>query len=424
MQPKIYFENIKDVIQTELQKAQDQVLIAVAWFTDDELFEDLVNLSRKGIRIQLLINDDKINKNSGLEYPILFRNGGMVYFVNSRDVLMHNKFCIIDKQTVLNGSFNWTRKASSNLENLTVIKDKATCEKFITQFKSLKECAIPYFEQIDTDHPEYVNNTNDESLSYGELLKRYLKKKENGNYLASLLDLKQAIKIKPEKKQKLLFDIAYCQSKLDDNGNAITNYTKYIEYNPNSSASFNNRGLLYEKLNRIRLSYLDFSEAIKLEPKKALYYNNRANLDEYFINDYDYLSNNKLDIHNSDRINSWGDLGFWMEFNLKKMMNQCVTDYLTVIELDGDFDKGRIYSSIAELYFHLSKYGKSIEFDTKAIRTRTDYDYGYYRRSLSNYNKYNYEDAMYDIERALEIKPDDKVYDNFLKKNKKTKKEP
>ena len=54
MQTEVHFENIKHHIRTELRKATDFVFVAVAWFTDDDLFEELVNLSRKGIQIQLL----------------------------------------------------------------------------------------------------------------------------------------------------------------------------------------------------------------------------------------------------------------------------------------------------------------------------------------------------------------------------------
>jgi len=37
---------------------------------------------------------------------------------------MHNKFCVIDSKTVVTGSYNWTKKAQSNYENITIIKDE------------------------------------------------------------------------------------------------------------------------------------------------------------------------------------------------------------------------------------------------------------------------------------------------------------
>ena len=38
---------------------------------------------------------------------------------------MHNKFCIIDKSIVINGSYNWTRKAKNNFEKSN-LKFKST----------------------------------------------------------------------------------------------------------------------------------------------------------------------------------------------------------------------------------------------------------------------------------------------------------
>ena len=34
--------------------------------------------------------------------------------------MMHNKFCVIDRSTVINGSYNWSYKARQNHENITV----------------------------------------------------------------------------------------------------------------------------------------------------------------------------------------------------------------------------------------------------------------------------------------------------------------
>ncbi|TAE00475.1 MAG: hypothetical protein EAZ97_05805 [Bacteroidetes bacterium] len=33
---------------------------------------------------------------------------------------MHNKFCVIDSDIVLTGSYNWTNQAQRNDENITV----------------------------------------------------------------------------------------------------------------------------------------------------------------------------------------------------------------------------------------------------------------------------------------------------------------
>ena len=48
MQTEAVFENIAERIQQEISKAQKSVFIAVAWFTNKILFNELINEAKKG----------------------------------------------------------------------------------------------------------------------------------------------------------------------------------------------------------------------------------------------------------------------------------------------------------------------------------------------------------------------------------------
>jgi hypothetical protein len=53
---------------------------------------------------------------------------------------MHNKFCIIDAETIITGSYNWTNKAQLNDENILVIKDNhELAQQFMQEFDSILE---------------------------------------------------------------------------------------------------------------------------------------------------------------------------------------------------------------------------------------------------------------------------------------------
>lgn len=52
---------------------------------------------------------------------------------------MHNKFCIIDFQTVIHGTFNWTKAANFNKETIAVVKNRTTAETFADEFMSIKK---------------------------------------------------------------------------------------------------------------------------------------------------------------------------------------------------------------------------------------------------------------------------------------------
>lgn len=57
-----------------------------------------------------------------------------------RSSIMHNKFCVIDCVTVITGSYNWSRKAQQNSENITIISDyPELAQQFIEEFESIFE---------------------------------------------------------------------------------------------------------------------------------------------------------------------------------------------------------------------------------------------------------------------------------------------
>lgn len=142
MQTQAYFENIKYHLQQELGKIQNSVYIAVAWFTDAELFNLICQKAEQGKSVELIIMDDEINNNCGINYNILVNNNGKLWKIRAddSDSIMHNKFCVIDTSTIITGSYNWTIKAQRNYENITIIKESPEiASQFIQEFNLIKE---------------------------------------------------------------------------------------------------------------------------------------------------------------------------------------------------------------------------------------------------------------------------------------------
>lgn len=132
-----YFEEIDFHLKSTLLTAQKSVKICVAWINSlifNKIFQQLNN---RGIRIEIIYNDDCINrKNSFLQ-----NEHTQIYPVKARlsNSLMHNKFCIIDDELLITGSFNWSRAAKNNFEHIIVIKnDYKLVKKFLHEFEDLK----------------------------------------------------------------------------------------------------------------------------------------------------------------------------------------------------------------------------------------------------------------------------------------------
>lgn len=142
MELKAHFSNIHKVIINHLERSQTEIVAAFAWFTDRDIFEVLCKKAHSGIKVSLALIGDEINQGpGGLNFQRLSNFGGKVIFLppGSRDApTMHHKFCVIDRSTVITGSYNWSHKARSNDENITVVTDSTDfAAKYLDTFDSL-----------------------------------------------------------------------------------------------------------------------------------------------------------------------------------------------------------------------------------------------------------------------------------------------
>lgn len=139
---EVYFREsgICDKLLEELDKAQESICVAVAWFTNHVLFDMLHAKLQQKVKVELIIINDFINNwEFGLPFQKFIDSDGKLYFSEHPNI-MHHKFCIIDNQTLFNGSYNWTYFAEKNNdENIMLFKGKPELIKqFNGEFNRLK----------------------------------------------------------------------------------------------------------------------------------------------------------------------------------------------------------------------------------------------------------------------------------------------
>lgn len=140
---KVYFKNIEDVIVTQIKDANNQISVAVAWFTNQLIFDSLVDALKRNVAVKILILNDVLNRNEfGLDFGVLSKLGAEVRFAKSSKGTMHNKFCIIDDM-VITGSFNWTYHAKNNSENILMTDDEIVVNSYREEFERLFNDAKP-----------------------------------------------------------------------------------------------------------------------------------------------------------------------------------------------------------------------------------------------------------------------------------------
>ena len=170
MQSEAVFDNIAERIIQEINKARKSIFIAVAWFTNKNLFDELLKKARNGCTVSLIISNDNINLNSSIDFEQLITDKFKVYKIGNGDTeLMHNKFCVIDYSTVITGSYNWSYKAESNFENVIITSNDTTlAEQFISEFNNIRRQYYP-----DVVNEEIVFPLN-KIIKRLEILKNYI----------------------------------------------------------------------------------------------------------------------------------------------------------------------------------------------------------------------------------------------------------
>lgn len=155
----VYFSGIRAKLLQELNEAKKAIFVAVAWFTNDDLFSMLCMKLKQDIKVELIIINDYINNwEFGLPFQTFIDLGGKLYLSEYPNI-MHHKFCLIDNETIFNGSYNWTYYAEMrNDENCMLFKGKPNLMKeFKTEFKKLKsKLGNPIDKVVPFDNSQIV----------------------------------------------------------------------------------------------------------------------------------------------------------------------------------------------------------------------------------------------------------------------------
>ena len=129
---EVYFSpngGCTDAIARELDKAQSTVLVQAYSFTSYKIAKGLLDAHKRGVKVEIIL--DKSQKGDQYSSADFLANSGMSVKIDSKHAIAHNKVMVIDGETVITGSFNFTKAAEeNNAENLLVIRDKKLAERY------------------------------------------------------------------------------------------------------------------------------------------------------------------------------------------------------------------------------------------------------------------------------------------------------
>ena len=152
------FYNIENRIINEIMLAKQSIKIAVAWFNLQTVLDILTLKAKGGISIEIILQYDDINTSSpnSLDFSDFKENGGILIWAHCRTSTMHEKFCVIDDEVVLHGTYNWTNRAGICKEepNMAAIFSSRFCE-LKDKYSSDKSSNNPQIKQHDIGKKKY-----------------------------------------------------------------------------------------------------------------------------------------------------------------------------------------------------------------------------------------------------------------------------
>ena len=110
-----------EAIIDTINKSKSEILVQAYIFTSEPIAKALLGAHKRGVKVCVIL--DKKQKKSGYSPATFFVNQGIPTYIDSVHAGAHDKVMIIDKETVITGSFNFTKSAETqNTENVLIIK--------------------------------------------------------------------------------------------------------------------------------------------------------------------------------------------------------------------------------------------------------------------------------------------------------------
>ena len=118
-----------------LAAAKATVLVQAYSFTSAPIAKALVEAHARGVDVQVILDRKKMGSNySSADFVAHAR---IVTVIDGAHASAHNKVMVIDGETIITGSFNFTTAAEQrNAENLLVIHDRALAAQYAANWQA------------------------------------------------------------------------------------------------------------------------------------------------------------------------------------------------------------------------------------------------------------------------------------------------
>jgi phosphatidylserine/phosphatidylglycerophosphate/cardiolipin synthase-like enzyme len=143
---QVYFSpngGATQAIINEISNAKTEILVQAYSFTSTPIAKALIEAHKRGVKVEAIL--DKSQRKETYTEATFLANMGVPTYIDDKHAIAHNKVMVIDKATVITGSFNFSKAAEEkNAENLLIIKSKELASVYIDNYMKHKEHSEAY----------------------------------------------------------------------------------------------------------------------------------------------------------------------------------------------------------------------------------------------------------------------------------------
>lgn len=133
---RVYFspeEGCVDAIINEIKHAKKNIYVMAYRLTSYKIAKALIKAYKKGVDVEIIF-DGKRTSSRYSKHKML-KNAGIRVFLEHSVLHMHDKIMLIDKKTIITGSYNFTKYAEiGNSENLLILKSRYLYRRYISHY--------------------------------------------------------------------------------------------------------------------------------------------------------------------------------------------------------------------------------------------------------------------------------------------------
>ncbi|OPY67357.1 MAG: Phospholipase D precursor [Syntrophorhabdaceae bacterium PtaU1.Bin034] len=132
-----------EAIIKEIDKARNEILVQAYSFTSVPIAKALLDAHKRRVRVSAIL--DKSQRKEKYTSATFLANARIPTFIDDAHAIAHNKVMVIDRATVITGSFNFTKAAEEkNAENLLILYSRELAKLYVDNWEKHRQHSEEY----------------------------------------------------------------------------------------------------------------------------------------------------------------------------------------------------------------------------------------------------------------------------------------